>query len=329
MTSEPLISVIVPVYNVAQYLDACLESIVSQSYPHLEILVVDDGSTDGSGNQCDRWAERDRRIRVIHQPNGGLSAARNSGLDVMTGQYVIMVDSDDVLHPDAVAVLLAAIRRHHADIAVGDYIPVGDKEAPRWPASHSDETTSCRIYSQEEALLAVFYQQGLTHSAWGRIYRAALFDEIRYPVGRLYEDLAIIYPLLKKCDRVVRTSQVVYGYRQRESSILGRFSPRRAHVVDILENLEQDTLPSEEEYHKAIGSRLLSAYFNILLLSSQDKEGDHRQLQDRCWSGIKRLRHRCLYNPDVRIKNKLGILASYLGRSFLCSVVGRHYQPRP
>ena len=98
MNDQPLISVIVPVYNVEQYLDTCMESIVGQTYRQLEILVVDDGSTDSSGEMCDRWAERDERIRVIHQPNGGLSAARNTALDIMQGKLVMMVDSDDVLH---------------------------------------------------------------------------------------------------------------------------------------------------------------------------------------------------------------------------------------
>ncbi len=329
MIHEPLISVIVPVYNVVGYLDACLESIVSQSYSHLEILVVDDGSTDGSGAECNRWAERDERIRVIHQPNGGLSTARNTALDAMSGECVIMVDSDDVLHPDAAAVLLDALQRHQADIAVGDYVSVGDKEEPRWPATAGNKDED-RSYNQEEALLAIFYQQGLTHSAWGRIYRSALFGGIRYPVGRLYEDLAIIYPLLKKCDKVVKTRQTVYGYRQRGSSILGSFSPRRADVLTILETLEHDSeIQQEEDISKAVHSRLLSAYFNILLLSNQDKDGNHKQLQGHCWKGIKRLRQECLFNPEVRMKNKLGILASYLGRSFLCSIIGRRYQPRP
>ena len=137
MTSQPLISVIVPVYNVERYLDQCLESIVGQSYPHLEILVVDDGSTDASGDKCDRWAERDDRISVIHQPNGGLSAARNTALDAMTGEWVIMVDSDDIMHRDAAAVLLDTIQRQQADMVIGDYIPVYDNAAPQWPVDSS------------------------------------------------------------------------------------------------------------------------------------------------------------------------------------------------
>ncbi len=324
MTNEPLISVIVPVYNVDEFLDACLQSIVDQSYPRLEILVVDDGSTDGSGDKCDRWAERDERIRVIHQPNGGLSSARNTALDAMSGDWVIMVDSDDVLHPDAASTLLDAIRREQADIVVGDYVVIYDDERPKWPADTASHGTA---YGQHDALLAVFYQQGLTHSAWARIYRSSLFDGIRYPVGQLYEDLAIIYPLLKKCDKVVKIDKVVYGYRQRRNSILSHFSPRRADVLQILEELETDTV--DDRYVDAVRSRLLSAYFNILLLSNNDKSSDHKQLQERCWAGIKRLRGKCLFNPKVRLKNKLGILASYPGRVFLCSTVGRNYRPRP
>lgn len=329
MTSQPLISVIVPVYNVEQYLDQCLESIVSQTYPRLEILVVDDGSTDSSGDMCDRWAERDSRICVTHQPNGGLSAARNTALDRMSGEHVIMVDSDDVLHPDAAACLLSAMERHQADIVVGDHVIVDEKATPQWPDTVATDPDGDRAYSQSETLLAIFYQQGLTHSAWARIYRASLFDGIRYPVGQLYEDLAVIYPLLKKCDKVVKIPQVVYGYRQRESSILGHFSPKRADILNICESLERHTLVEDNQYHSAVRSRLMSAYFNILLLSNQDKSGDHKQLQDRCWKGIKRLRGKCILDSDMRMKNRLGVIASYLGRSFLCSVVGRNYQPLP
>lgn len=326
MKQEPLVSVIVPVYNAEAFLDQCLESIVAQSYRHLEILVVDDGSTDRSGGLCDRWGERDERIHVIHQPNGGHSAARNAALDVMAGELVTMVDSDDVLAPDFVATLLDVMRQADADIAVAGYEAFyGD--LPRFRAV--DSRPAIQVYSQHEALLAVLYQQGLTHSPWGRLFRASLFDGIRFPLGIIYEDLAIIYPLLKNCDKVAATPQVLYGYRQHETNSMRVFSPRRAAVLDVCEHLERQMLADDPQYHKAARSRLLSACFNILLLSSQDHGSDHGHLQDRCWRGIKRLRAGCLVDPHVRIKNKLGILVSYLGRWFLCSVIGHNYAPRP
>lgn len=325
MRMEPLISVIVPVYNVEEYLDECIESIVSQSYSHLEILVVDDGSTDSSGTMCDRWAERDERIRVIHQPNGGLSAARNSALDVMSGELVMMVDSDDVIHPKAIEILYDLYVKYGADITMGSYTRFCN-DTPQWADYGS---YSSKKYDQSQAVLAIFYQQNLEHSAWIRLYRPSLFDDIRYPVGLYYEDLGIIYPLLKNCSLVVKTDCILYAYRQRENSILESFSPKRADVLNILEGLEQQVLQEgDNRYVKAVRSRLLSAYFNILLLSHQDKIQDHKALQDRCWQGIKRLRNDCLLDPNVRAKNKLGIMASYGGRWLLCDILGHKYHPK-
>ena len=325
MNQQPLISVIVPVYNAEAFLDHCLESIVSQSYRHLEIIIVDDGSTDGSETKCDRWAEQDERIRVIHQPNGGHSAARNAGLDAMKGELMMMVDSDDVLHPDFAAILLNVMRTHDADIAVGGYVAFyGDRVD-----FDGRQGAAPRLFNQHEAIQAVFYQQGLTHSPWGRLFKASLFDGIRFPLGIIYEDLAIIYPLLKKCQRIVAIDDVLYGYRQHESNSMRVFSPRRAAVLDVCEDLERQMQQEDPQYLTAVRSRLLSAYFNILLLSHQDKDASHKQLQDRCWKGIKRLRRGCLFDRNVRAKNKFGILASLPGRRFLCDMAGRNYQPTP
>ena len=153
---DPLISVIVPVYNVKDYLDECLKSIVNQSYTQLEILVVDDGSTDGSSALCDQWAEQDQRIKVIHQANGGLSAARNTALDVMRGEMVTMVDSDDVLRPTAIMVMKEALVKSQANIVVGDYTPFNEDEEPVWP-KQGDQPEAIRI-PQHRALLKIFYQ---------------------------------------------------------------------------------------------------------------------------------------------------------------------------
>jgi len=323
----PLISVIVPVYNVEKYLDECLESIVAQSYRHLEILVVDDGSTDHSGEMCDRWAERDERIKVIHQPNGGLSAARNTALDVMTGELVMMVDSDDVIHPQAAQLLLELLQRYDADMAIAHQLSFTSSEALVFPTLQKDSRTRC--YGKDKAMLAILYQHGLTHSPCGRLYRASVFKDVRYPVGKLYEDIAVIYPLMMKCERIAAIDEYLYGYRQRTSSITGYFSPRRVDIIDTLEKLETQIEHENPQYLSAVRSRLLSAYFNILLLSNQDKSTDHSQLGDRCWKGIRRLRCGCLFDSKVRLKNKFGIIASYMGRWFLCSVLGKNYQPRP
>ena len=239
----------------------------------------------------------------------------------------MMVDSDDVIHPEFVIRLLGIMQRHDADIAVGGYVPFYGT-MPVFP-SLADGDGNLRHYDQREAMLTVFYQHGLTHSPWGRIFKASLFDGIRFPLGIIYEDLAIIYPLLKKTVNIVTTSQVLYGYRQHENNSMRVFSSRRADVLDVCEQLESEIATRDKQYLKAVRSRLLSAYFNILLLSSQDKATNHDDLRDRCWKGIKRLRGQCLIDPNVRIKNKMGIIASYLGRDILCKIIGRNYQPKP
>ena len=324
--NDPLISVIVPVDNVKDYLDTCLKSIVNQSYRHLEILLVDDGSTDGSGNRCDYWAEQDDRIRVFHQPNSGPSVARNTALDDIHGEYVFMVDSDDIVHRDSVSILLNLLRTYDADIAICPLKSFTGEDAslPVEPV-----LTPVHTYNQQQAIMAVFYQQdGLTHSPCGRLYKASLFEHVRYPEGKLYEDLAVIYPLLQHVGRVVMIDAPLYGYRRREHSIMQTFSPQRAAVLDICEDLEHVMQQNDPQYLPAVRSRLLSAYFNILLLSRQEETGDYQQLADRCWQGIKRLRHGCLIDGNVRLKNKAGILASYLGRTFLCDILGRKYIPK-
>lgn len=323
----PLISVIIPVYNVEDYLDPCLASIVAQTYSNLEIIVVDDGSTDGSGAIGDRWAERDSRIRVIHQDNGGLSAARNTGLDAMSGKLVIMVDSDDVLHPEAIKILLTTLQEYNADVVIPEFKSFYGNDVEWSETTQSGRNP--RHYDGQGTLMAIYYQHDLSNSSCGRLFDASLFDGgVRFPDGQYYEDLAIVYPLYQHCKHAVKIDDMLYGYRQRANSILGQFSPKRAHVIDICEQLERHVQQDNPALLPAVRSRLLSACFNILLLSSQDDTGQHRQLADRCWEGIKRLRHQCLTDRHVRLKNKAGIIASYLGRSFLCNVIGRKYHPK-
>ena len=304
-----MISVIIPVYNVERYLDRCLQSVVEQTFRDLEILVVDDGSTDSSGQLCDQWSEHDSRIRVIHKTNGGLSDARNAALDVMTGEFVFMLDSDDWLQRDAIAVLHGLLVDHGADIAVGGWREVyEDAEMPETPSAPAQP----RIYTRYEALRDIFYQKRLTHSAWGRLYRAELFDGIRYPVGRLYEDLAIAYPLYSRASKVVQVDTPLYNYLQRSTSILGTFKRQRTDVLDILDALEREVATAEPALLPAVRSRRLSAHFNILLLCPKGDEW--ADVRNRCWQGIRQLRAGCFADPHIRAKNRLGILASLLGR---------------
>ena len=278
------VTVIVPVYNVVDYLPQCVESIARQTYAHLEILLVDDGSTDGSGLLCDEYAAHDPRIRVIHKANGGLSDARNAALDVMTGELVMMVDGDDWLQTDAIERLLFLMDNTGADVAVGgwkivqnDAVPNFERKTPLGPVHE---------YDARQALSNIFYQSGMNHSACGRLFKAHLFHGLRFPVGMLYEDLAVAYDLYRQCSKVTFGDSRFYIYRQRPQSITNTFNAKRVDVLDILESLEQRLAHERSQYLPAVKSRLLSAYFNILLLCPSTDE--FRAVVDRCWKGIKR-----------------------------------------
>ncbi|WP_279587587.1 glycosyltransferase family 2 protein [Microbacterium hydrocarbonoxydans] len=213
----PRVGVIVPVYNVAEYLRPCVESILAQTHSNLEVILVDDGSTDASGEMCDRFAEHDRRVRVIHRPNGGLSAARNSGIDAANSPFLLCVDGDDVVSHDHVARLVAAFESPGVDVAVADFVAVDP--TPDYPSVGRTSGEATELLDRETALTRLFHQRGVTNSAWAKLYRAELFDGIRYPEGALYEDLPVTYRIFGRANLVALTHDATYFYIQRPTSI--------------------------------------------------------------------------------------------------------------
>ena len=190
---QTVISVIVPIYKVEQYLRQCVDSILNQTHSALEVILVDDGSPDGSGKICDEYAARDSRVRVIHKKNGGLSDARNAGIDIARGDYIAFVDSDDWLEPDTYESMLAAMKKYQAKLVC----------AGRF--DNSDETGACTVGlcpEKEELLPAVplvrkiFHWDHMDAAAWDKLYARELFREIRYPVGRVMEDIPTTYRLV-------------------------------------------------------------------------------------------------------------------------------------
>ena len=195
---QPLISVIVPCYNVEEYLPKCIESILNQTYRNLEILLVDDGSPDNCGRICDEYAAKDSRIRIIHKKNGGLSDARNAALDVMTGEYVTFIDSDDYVSDDYVEYLYKIIKESGVKLSVSSYQTFVDDSSAE---ICTNNPLFVKIVHTNDALTGMFYQQIFDTSAWAKMYHRSLFsDGIRYPKGWLYEDLPTTYRLMMKCD---------------------------------------------------------------------------------------------------------------------------------
>lgn len=309
MESE-LISVIVPVYNVKAYLPRCLESIAAQGYEPMEVILVDDGSTDGSGTVCDEWAERDSRFKVLHRDNAGPGQARNAGLDVSHGHYVAFIDSDDYVHPDYLSTLHRLAEECDAEAVLCRWTEFrAGQDEPKADAGNG----LVRVMSGKEALRRIFYQDDLTHSPWGRLLKRSLFDDCRFTEKYVYEDLEIAYALYRKAAHVVETDANLYCYLLRDTSLMRTFNPRRTVVLDITERLEHEVGETDPDLLPAVRSRRLSANFNMLRLMPRH-EAEYAPLFDRCWATVKQLRGGCLSDRSVRLKNKVGILLSYLGK---------------
>ena len=229
-----LISVIVPVYKVETYLDRCVQSIVNQTYPNLEIILVDDGSPDNCPAMCDTWAEKDSRIKVIHKENGGLSDARNAGMTIASGEWIAFVDSDDWIHTGFMENLLQAARKTESDIAACDVqITSGDASSP------AEKEHSLRICGPEEAIGDILEGKGFRAVAWNKLYKRTLLLHERYPVGRHHEDEFFTYRILAKADRLVYLDMPMYYYFQRPGSIMNSFSIKRLDALDAyLERIE-------------------------------------------------------------------------------------------
>ena len=226
---DKLISVIVPIYNVEKYLVKCIESIINQTYSNLEIILVDDGSPDNCHIICDEYAKKDSRIKVIHKKNGGLSDARNAGLDIATGEYISFIDSDDWIYKDMYTDLIDLIKTYDADISGCSVYKFYEND--KFNLDY-DKEFNVKIYSNEEALRSLIREEEIKQTVWNKIYKRNIIDDIKFEVGKIHEDEYWTYQVIGNSKRVVHIDKPMYYYLQRENSIMGKgYSEKRLHGI--------------------------------------------------------------------------------------------------
>ena len=211
-----LISIIVPVYNVEQYLRKCIESIKNQTYTNIEIIIVDDGSTDNSGAICDELKQTDNRIQVLHKKNGGLSDARNAGLKIAKGEFVGFVDSDDYIKEDMFETLYKLNKEHHSDIAIVSYY-----ELYKGKVIGVRDTKNLEELNKIEALKELLIDRKIQSYAWNKLFKRELFENIEFPTNKNFEDIATTLVLFEKANKVVLLEDPKYYYVRRDDSIIG------------------------------------------------------------------------------------------------------------
>ena len=223
---QGLVSVIIPVFNVHPYLTEALDSVLNQTYYKMEIIIIDDGSSDGSGEICDEYAKKDNRIKVVHQENRGLSSARNIGLDIMTGNLVAFLDPDDVLHPCFVEDMLLTLQRENADLAVCNYsvfYSLGSMEKTD-SGNRNRLLAKPGLYNRTQ-ILHILVEHRLNYSVWNKLYRRKLWNGIRFPVGHVYEDIDTTFKVLYHTRKTVVLDETLYLYRKRRGSIANTRTP--------------------------------------------------------------------------------------------------------
>ena len=260
MNMTDVISVIVPIYKVESYLDRCIQSIVGQTYPNLEIILVDDGSPDRCPAMCDDWAKKDSRIMVIHKENGGLSDARNAGMRAAKGEYLAFVDSDDYIAPDMLESLLRAIEQDRSDIAACTVEMVWEDETP----SRLLTVNKRCVLDRNKAQAALLNETLLKQPVWYKLYKRTLICEIPFEVGKYHEDVFWSYQAVGCASRVSLVDKIGYYYTQRTGSIMGAgYSLKRLDAMEAYEKRYQYVsreFPELEQ--KARVKILLSCIYN-------------------------------------------------------------------
>ena len=230
---QELVSVIVPIYNVQDYIERCVHSIIEQTYYNIEILLIDDGSTDDSGKLADEYTKKDERIRVFHKKNGGLSDARNYGILMSSGKYVCFIDSDDFIHKDYIRLLYKICTEQGCEIAQCDYLRTDGSID-----STISSKTTIQLYNNIQMLNNLYGKEYVKSViVCNKLYKRKLFDDIDFPIGRIHEDEATIYKLFYKANKIGVTEQVLYYYYQRPNSIMQKkYNLKRMDILWAIEN---------------------------------------------------------------------------------------------
>ncbi len=268
-TTDTMVSVIVPVYNVSAYLADCLESIKNQRHHNLEVILIDDGSTDDSGIICDTYASQDNRFRVIHQNNAGLSAARNAGTAIASAPWLIYIDSDDIVSENYISDLLAAAISNNADSASCRFMLVNEKDHRLAPEQTEQ---SLMVVSPEMAVCELLSEKKASTSAWGKLAKTHLWLQNPFPEGRKFEDMPVTWKVLASSRKVAIVDSRLYGYRKRNDSISQNKSASLQSVEDYHRSISQinDEIPKKmhgKEILHALHFRSCLEYCRLLAMS--------------------------------------------------------------
>ena len=312
-----LISIIIPVYNVDSYLEICVQSVLNQSYKTIEIILVDDGSTDSSGVICDKLARNDRRVRVIHKPNGGLSDARNIGIKNAKGDYFFFVDSDDQIDLQSLEYLYELLKEHDSEIAICDLLHCYTEDVITY--NYGKKVID---YSSKDAIIEMLYQKSFLVSACGKLFAKKCFDDISFPVGIIYEDSAVMYKIFERASSIVYSDAKLYAYMHRNETITTKkFSFRNFDILDICDDIVNHYADKDSDIRMAADAYQVNAALRIYMTVP---EGDEYIAQKkRAMLIIKTKGHAIIHDNKIRSKMKIALYMYFHTRPLMKLIYNR------
>lgn len=311
---------VVPVFNAERYLQECLASISAQSFRNIHVVVVDDGSTDKSTEIASAFCDTDPRFQLVKAPHGGVSNARNTGIDLCEGKYIGFVDADDCLYPTAIETFLTVLEGYDVDVCVARFDKGKNFHSPQGFLSGNGagrhlpfNDNDVSIWDYQAAMHQALYQKIILNSPWGMLMKRSLLGSgIRFRTGIRYEDLDAFYRFYEYAARIAYIPTSLYFYRQVENSFIHKWHPSRLDALDVTDRIVEYMGQHHPGLVDAARDRRFSAHFNILMLLIHYNV-DNRAAIKRCWTVIRSGRRLALLDRNVRLKNKLGAIASYMG----------------
>lgn len=309
------VSIIIPVYNVEPWLDECINSVVEQTYKNIEIILVDDGSTDGSGKICEDWSVKDHRISVIHKKNGGLSSARNTGLDIFTGEYVTFLDSDDYIEPNTIEYMLKNMKDKGADI-----VCCAMNKVINGKCVESKDINKEKLYLRNELLDGFFYyKDGLCGSVCDKLFKSVFFKDLRFPEGLNSEDYYVLFNIYLRTNKMFYNNQCFYNYRTRENSICTTYeitehSFDKIKISDKVRKITEEEIP--ERVLDAEAYQIISRFFIYSEIVCRDSSNKNKREWIR---ELRKYKKSVLKNKKIDCKFKL----KYFGFAYMTEIFSR------
>ena len=256
------VSVIVAAYNVEKYIDRCVKSLIEQTYKNIEIIIVDDGSVDDTSKLCDSYCSLDNRIICLHKKNGGLSSARNYGIKHSKAPFIAFVDGDDWVEKDFIETLYYNIKKENADLSTVGYRMVWDNGKTKCNTPQNEY----RVFDQDTALHELFSQEKMGCMAWQRMYKRDIFNEILFPEGKLFEDVAIALEVMLRCNKVVWTGDFKYNYYQRSGSIVNsNFNLDKLYMLECCQKMIEFSNSKEGRFDKETNAFYLKSAMMLMM----------------------------------------------------------------